>query len=164
MTFFQFTTNAYTKLLYRPVIVLYERNDNLSFDPVMKLESLAFLDNVWMSERIKTPEYIRNIFIPDHLNCVPLEIKREMRDIPIFRRAVKTKEGFVTSPTLALQYPQISAQNIKLGMDAGFENEFYFYTLRRGAGEALNSTLRHCPLSLIGICSDDCRDARRFQT
>jgi hypothetical protein len=51
----------------------------------------------------------------------------------------------------ALQYQQISAQNIKLGMGAGFENEFYFYSLRREAGEALNSTLCSDILNLIAI-------------
>ena len=64
-----------------------------------------------------------------------------MKDIPILRRAVSTTEGLVTSPTLALQYRQITSQNIKLDMDAGFENEFHFYTQWRGAGEALNSML-----------------------
>jgi hypothetical protein len=119
--------------------VLYERNDNLSFDNVLKLEALAFLDGVFLSDVIKIPQDIRNIYIPNHLYSVPLEIKPSMRNIPILRRAVRTTEGLVTSPSLALQYRQISSQNIKLGMDAGFENEFYFYTLRRGAGEALNS-------------------------
>jgi hypothetical protein len=74
-----------------------------------------------------------------------------MRDIPVLRRAVKTPKGWVTSPTEALQYQQISSQNIKLGMDAGFENEFYFYSLRRGAGEALNSASRSRPSSLVVI-------------
>jgi hypothetical protein len=118
--------------------VLYECNDNLSFDNVLKLEALAFLDDAFLSDVIKTSQDIRNIYIPNHLYSVPLEIKPSMKEIPILRRAVRTTEGLVTSPTLALQYRQISSQNIKLGMDAGFENEFYFYTLRRGAGEALN--------------------------
>jgi hypothetical protein len=94
---------------------------------------------------MQTPEDIRSVFIANYFCRVPLGIKMSQRDVPTLRRAVKTPEGFITSPTLTLQYLQIPSQNIDLGIDAGFENEIYFYTLRRRAGEALNIKSQICP-------------------
>jgi hypothetical protein len=93
-----------------------------------------------MNNLIQISEYIRNnIFISDHLFCIPLEIKQNIRNIPIFRKTIKKSKRFITSFIEILQYQQISFQNIKFSMDIDFENEFYFYIFRRGIDETLNN-------------------------
>jgi hypothetical protein len=101
---------------------------------------LAFDDDAFLSPFIKNPEDLLAIHIADHRNGMPIEWKSSMMETPLLRRAVRTPQGLITSPTKAAQFNATRKYNLRLGKSAGLEKPFRFYTLRRGAGEAINST------------------------
>jgi hypothetical protein len=54
----------------------------------------AFLDDAFASPHIKCPRDIwRFTNVPDHRHSTPIHFKDSLKNIPIFRRAVRTKHG-----------------------------------------------------------------------
>lgn len=61
-----------------------------------------------------------------------------MLDVPIFRRAIATKEGVKTSPDRALTYNVYQAWVKRLGEALGYLQTLTTYCLRRALGNAIN--------------------------
>jgi hypothetical protein len=62
----------------------------------------------------------------------------EMLDIPIFRRAIKAKQGVQTSPNLVLTYRQYHSWVVRLGEALDFTTTLTTYCLRQNLGNAIN--------------------------
>lgn len=110
-----------------------------AFCVVSHILALAFNDNAFLSPFIKDPADIWNIDIAEHRMGIPIEFKTTLTDTPLLRRAVRTPTGWITSATKAAQFNTRNKYNLRLGKSAGLEKPFRFYTLRRGAGHAINS-------------------------
>lgn len=68
-----------------------------------------------------------------------------MAEVLLLRRAARTSVGIITSPTKTAQFNAMAKYNLRLGKSAGLEKLFRFYTLRRGAGQAFNSSSPRAP-------------------
>lgn len=72
--------------------------------------------------------------------------KREKLKIPIFRQAVQSANGYITSETKALRYTTFNYYLNRLGWATGFEQKLTSYCFRRGAANAVDGKL----------CSNNC--------
>lgn len=128
--------------------MFYEQPQIPAFCVVSHILALAFDDNAFLSPFIKKPEDIWKIDIAEHRKGIPIEFKHTTADVPLLRRAIRTSSGVITSSIKAAQFATMSKYNLRLGKSAGLEKPFRFYTLRRGAGHAINSELHPYPYSM----------------
>ena len=137
--------------LQRPVFTYTERNDNLSLCVIQDILELAFLDDPFASERIKEPRDIwRFTHVPGHRLGTPLHFKESIKDIPIFRRAIKNSEGnWITDATQDFRYERAQEYKIATSKSAGFKNPGSLYKYRKGA--AANLSKEYLSLKLISI-------------
>lgn len=108
---------------------------------VQDLLEYAFQDEIFASDRIKEP---RDIWlytdVPKHRLSVPIHVKKAMRDIPIFRPAVRNNEGnWVTHPTRALTYAQAAEDEKRVCRSAGLKELGSLYKYRKGAAAEIDS-------------------------
>ncbi|KAF1349750.1 hypothetical protein BDV97DRAFT_295949 [Delphinella strobiligena] len=121
-----------------PCYILYERDDNLAFCPILHVLALAFADRAFKSDWLSSPCDLDSIQVPEFLMSVPLEWKDEMKEIPLLRKSCRTSYGVECSPNAGLPYAIANMHTIRLGQSAGFKQSFNLYSLRRGAGEAID--------------------------
>jgi hypothetical protein len=135
-----------------PVFTYTERNDNLGLCVIQDILEYAILDDAFASQRIKRPRDVwLYTHVPDHRLSTPIHFKESVKEIPIFRRAVKDSEGhWITHPTLALQYDRAQEYEIATSRSAGFKNPGSLYKYRKGAASKLSNA---CPLPAIGFTS-----------
>ncbi|KAJ8149190.1 hypothetical protein LV165_008185 [Aspergillus fumigatus] len=128
-----------------PVFTYTERNDNLGLCVIQDILEYAILDDAFASQRIKRPRDIwLYTHVPDHRLSTPIHFKESVKEIPIFRRAVKDSEGhWITHPTLALQYDQAQEYEIATSRSAGFKNPGSLYKYRKGAARHLDEHSRN---------------------
>jgi hypothetical protein len=112
--------------------------DDPIFCPVTHLLSLAFEDEAFEAPSLKSIEQIFGILIPTPINCIELRWKQSMQRTPVFRQAIRTNEGYVTSKTKALQYRTFDYYLERLGLLTGFEEKLSLYCSRRGTGNAVD--------------------------
>lgn len=147
----------------RPVFVYTERNDNLGLCVIQDILMFAFLDDAFASPHIKYPRDIwRLTDVPDHRLSTPIHFKESVKNVPIFRRAVKSEHGaWVTDPKVGFPYKQAQEYEKKASARAGFADEGSLYKYRKGAAENL---------SMVGIakrtnsCTNIYRAPRRALT
>jgi Protein of unknown function (DUF3435) len=110
----------------------------------VKLE-YAFLDKAFASDRIKEPRDIwRYTHVPAHRLSTPLHFKESIKDIPVFRRAMRDFEGkWITDPVQAFQYDRVQEYEIAASKLASFKNPSSLYKYRKGAAA------NECPLLLF---------------
>jgi hypothetical protein len=70
--------------------------------------------------------------------------KPEMLKVPIFRQAVRTATGFVTSESKAMRYSTYAYYLQRLGWATGFEQKLTCYCFRRGTGNAVDGKCTSC--------------------
>jgi len=126
-----------------PCYILYERDDNLAFCPILHVLALAFADHAFKSDWLRSPCDIERINVPEFLMSVPLEWKDEMQAIPLLRNSCRSSYGTECSPNAGLPYVIANMHTVRLGKSAGFKENFNLYSLRRGAGEAIDSKDRN---------------------
>jgi hypothetical protein len=106
--------------------------------------TIAILDDAFEAD-INCIEdiYSKRLLPPRH--SLHFKWKPERMKTPIFRQAEMTPEGIQTSLSKALRYYTYLHYLQRLGLQAGFMQILGSYCIRRGAGEAVESTL---PLQL----------------
>jgi hypothetical protein len=119
--------------------VFHERDDNLAFCPILHVLALAFADGAFRSEFIRTPDDLYNFSVDAErgIRAVPIEWKPEVMELPLFRRAIRSANGYETSSkawTCADAMPHTKS----LGRAVGFKHPLRLYAARRGAGEAID--------------------------
>lgn len=121
--------------MLRPVYIYTERNDNLAFCAIQDIIEYALVDGAFASEHIKKPQDIwKYTKVPDHRLSTPLHIADSVKEIPVFRKAVKDSEGnWITSPTEAWTYEDLREYELAAAKSAGDENPGSLYKYRKGA-------------------------------
>ena len=80
--------------LQRPVFTYTEWNDNLGLCVIQDIVELAFLDDAFTSERIEEPQDTwRFTHVPAHRLSIPLHFIESIKDISIFRPAIRNSES-----------------------------------------------------------------------
>lgn len=102
------------------------------FCPVLHMLGLAFADNAFDSDEIKSLQDIYSHKIPDFKESTKLKWKDEWMLRPIFRRACSTPGGLTTSLVKALPYTSFASQISALGAGAGFKAAFTAYAFPVG--------------------------------
>lgn len=119
-------------MYHRPKFTFHERDDNLAFCPILHVFALAFADQAFESEYLQRPQDLHSFRVNDDrgLLGIPLEWKSSMLEMPVFRKATDSTEGWT--------YDEARAHVSRLGRAAGFKDPLQFYQGRRGAGEAID--------------------------
>ena len=104
----------------------------------MVLEGLIFDDQAFAAPSLTTPERVSMLEIEPGYNQLPLPMKPEMADTPIFRSAIRTLYGWTISPSKPLTYAVVRSSMRRIGQITGFKQVTRPYALRYGAGKAFN--------------------------
>ncbi|KAJ6166764.1 hypothetical protein N7470_002211 [Penicillium chermesinum] len=97
-------------------------------------------DRVEGEEVLVSACQIPQLRIPDGCNELPLHIDPALDDVPIFRMSERTMQGISISPDKPLPYTTIEPWVKKIGVITGFPQVTCPYSLRYGAGTALDSS------------------------
>ena len=124
--------------MQRVTFVFYE-HECLMFCAVLHMLSLAFADDAFNSDDIRSVQDIYSHIVPDFKESILLRWKDEWMPRPIFRRACCMPGGLVTSSVKALPYRSYASQMSALGSGAGFRAGLTAYGFRRGASQVINS-------------------------
>jgi hypothetical protein len=100
--------------------------------------SLAFDDKAFGVPDLISPEQLFRLRAKRDKGCQPIPWKSGMLDIPIFRRAIATKQGVRMSPDKALTYKMYHSWVQRLGEALGYLQTLTIYCLRRALGNAIN--------------------------
>ncbi|OJJ82561.1 uncharacterized protein ASPGLDRAFT_1496032 [Aspergillus glaucus CBS 516.65] len=124
-----------------PVFTYTERNDNLGLCVIQDILMYAFLDDAFDSPYIQSPRDIWRVTdVPDHRFSTPIHFKKDVQEIPVFRRAMKDESGiWVTDPVGAYRYTQAQEYEKAASACAGFKEKGSLYKYRKGAA----ANLRH---------------------
>ena len=124
----------------RPVFTYTERNDNLGLCVIQDILMYAFFDDAFDSPYIQSPRDIwRLTDVPDHRFSTPIHFKKDVQEIPVFRRAVKDESGiWVTDPVGAYRYTQAQEHEKAASACAGFKEKGSLYKYRKGAAANLS--------------------------
>jgi hypothetical protein len=108
---------------------------SLILSPHVALLGLIFADNAFLAPSLTSAEDI-----PPGYEQLPLHLKPEMADIPVFRKSVRTPYGWEISPDQPLPYTTLLKWMKRLGVLTGFPQITRPYSLRYGAGNAFNQS------------------------
>ncbi|KAJ5239886.1 hypothetical protein N7468_004505 [Penicillium chermesinum] len=105
------------------------------------LPEIIFDPSLVLSEEVLVSAcQIPQLRIPDGCNELPLHIDPALDDVPIFRMSERTMQGISISPDKPLPYTTIEPWVKKIGVITGFPQVTCPYSLRYGAGTALDSS------------------------
>ena len=113
------------------------------FDAVVLIIALAFLDDVFRAESIKSVEdlFKKRVQAPRH--SLHIKWKKSWLNKPIIRQAVPTSNGIQTSDDKPLTYNIYLKSLQRLSKLVGFPQLLTPYCLRRGSGEGVESKRPH---------------------
>ena len=93
-----------------------------------------------MAPSLTSAARISELDIPPGYEQLPLHLKPEMADIPVFRKSIRTPYGWEISPNQPLPYTTLLKWMKRLGVLTGFPQITRPYCLRYGAGNAFNQS------------------------
>lgn len=140
-TLFSSLTCPATHTLFPAEIIF---NPSLILNPHVFLLHLIFADRAF--ERVQGEEVlvsasqIPRLRIRAGRNKLPLRIDPALDNVPIFRMSERTLKGISISPDKPLLYTTIGPCVKKIGVITGFPQVTRPYSLRYGAGTALDSS------------------------
>ncbi|OJD28093.1 hypothetical protein ACJ73_00490 [Blastomyces percursus] len=130
--------------------------------PHVFLLGLLFADRAFAllgGERILTSaRQLIDLKIPEGINQLKLHLDPALDDVPVIRKSERTLEGIEISATEALTYATIKLWIKRIGEIAAFRDIVRPYSLRYGAGKALDDSghISEAVRSLIFQHSDPC--------
>ena len=101
--------------------------------------ALLFADQAFAAPSLTSPEHLFRLRIASGQKQLPLPLKEEMMERPLFRRCKNTVQGIQISEQ-ALADTTLRPQMINLGSITGMELPTGPYTFRRGNGQALDNS------------------------
>ena len=116
----------------------FNLDDNPIFCIVTHIVSLAFDDSAFGPPDLDSPEVLFRLRARRERGCQPIPWRGDMLDLPVFRRAVASKEGVKTSPDKVLTYNVYQSWVRRLGEALGYLQTLTTYCLRRALGNAIN--------------------------
>jgi hypothetical protein len=87
---------------------------------------------------LTSPEQLGRLEVEPGRNQLPLPLRSDLGNIPVFRKAIRTLHGWGVSPNLQLPYSTVAPWMKKLGAITGFRQIARPYTLRYAAGKAFD--------------------------
>ena len=125
--------------MVEPIIfMLIDVPTNPVFCPILPLIALAFADDAFANEGIRTPADLFRLRVEDpNRNYLEVPWKASILDAPIFR-SVGPGKSYI-SKTMSLKYTDFDYHPKRLGMFAGFPDGVRSYDIRRGAASAIDS-------------------------
>jgi Protein of unknown function (DUF3435) len=118
----------------------------LAYCPIVHVTSLAFANDAFEHARL-TPEFLYKLRVPRRLHVLPLQFKKSMWSIPIFRSTVKTVSDISTHPTWPMLYRTANDALKRLGETAGYRHPIHYYCFRRWVVNEANRKSKSTPLS-----------------
>ncbi|KAK4934372.1 hypothetical protein LTR10_024348 [Elasticomyces elasticus] len=140
----------------RPKTYTFNLDDNPIFCVITHIVSLAFDDSAFGPPDLNSPDVLFRLRARRDKGCQPIPWRKDMMDVPIFRRAVATREGVKTSTDKVLTYNVYQAWVRRLGEALGYLQTLTTYCLRRALGNAINddpnsnSAVRNLALDHVG--------------
>ena len=116
-------------------------SDDLATSPILLLLALALDDDAFKPSNLKIPEEIFRLKVKAPKKSYRLPWKDSKLNTPVFRAAVKTKDGIRTSEKQALGYDNYHSNLKRTGRTTGFEQILASYCVRRGTGNAIDGML-----------------------
>jgi hypothetical protein len=113
-------------------------DETLSFSPHVFLLGLLFCDRAFAAYNLVSAEELSKLTIPTGRNELPLRLNQSLDNIPIFRKAVRTVNGWDISPDKPLPYSTLLPWIRTLGEITGFAQVTRPYSLRYAGGKAFN--------------------------
>ncbi|EMD66386.1 hypothetical protein COCSADRAFT_85560, partial [Bipolaris sorokiniana ND90Pr] len=113
-------------------------DQTLLFSPHVFLLGLLFRDRAFAAYNLTSPEELSRLKIPPGRNELPLRLNRTLDNVPVFRKAVQTLNGWDVSPTEPLPYSTLLPWIRTLGEITGFAQVTRPYSLRYAGGKAFN--------------------------
>ncbi|KAF1814282.1 hypothetical protein P152DRAFT_465179 [Eremomyces bilateralis CBS 781.70] len=111
---------------------------SLIYSPHVLLLGLIFDDQAFAAPSLTSPKQLSRLDIEPGHNQLLLPLRSDLDDVPIFRKAIKTPEGWEISKDEPLEYSTIRYAMKKVGELTGFKLLLRPYALRYGAGKAFN--------------------------
>ncbi|XP_014550159.1 hypothetical protein COCVIDRAFT_116292 [Bipolaris victoriae FI3] len=116
--------------------IMYDQT--LLFSPHVFLLGLLFHDRAFAAYNLTSPEELSRLKIPPGRNELPLRLNPTLDNIPVFRKAVQTLNGWDISPNEPLPYSTLLPWIRTLGEITGFAQVTRPYSLRYAGGKAFN--------------------------
>lgn len=123
------------------------------FDPSLVLSPHVFLLGLLFSDRafkrvegdevLVSAEQLPRLHIRDECNELPLLLDPALDDVPVFRQTERTLQGIGISASKSLPYSTLLPWVKKIGSITGFRQVARPYSLRYGAGKALDNSGNH---------------------
>lgn len=101
---------------------------------------MIIADRAFQAPNLTSGEAITRLDIRPGCNQLPLYLKPDMANIPIFRKSVRTLYGYEISPTEPLPYSTLLKWMVALGVLACFLQIIRPYGLRYNAGGKFNQS------------------------
>ncbi|PQE27954.1 C2H2 finger domain-containing protein [Rutstroemia sp. NJR-2017a BBW] len=120
-----------------PEVIL---DPSLVLSPYVALLGLIFTDNIFLALSLILVERISELDIPPGYEQLPLHLKPEMANIPVFRKSIRTPYSWQISPDEQLLYTTLLKWIKRLGVLTGFPQITCPYCLRYSAGNAFNQS------------------------
>jgi hypothetical protein len=99
------------EIIYDPSLIL---------SPHAFLLGLIFADRAFKALNLTSPKQLGRLYVEPGWNELPLPLRSNMDNIPVFQKAVKTLHGWEISPNLQLLYSTVALWMKKLGAITGF--------------------------------------------
>ena len=115
----------------KPCLLLY---------PYITMLALLFADQAFAAPSLTLPEQLFRLRITPGQKQLPVPLKEEIAERPLFRRYINRVEGKQISEELALANTTLRPQMTNLGIITGIELPTGLYTFRRSNGQALDNS------------------------
>ena len=102
-----------------------------------------FADRAFEAPNLTSPEQLGRLEVEPGRNELPLSLRSNLGNIPVFRKAIRTLHGWEISSILQLPYSTVAPWMKKLGAITGFRQIARPYTLRYAAGKAFDDNGKH---------------------
>ncbi len=108
--------------------------------PHITMLALLFADQAFAASSLTSPEHLFRLRIAPGQKQLPVPLKEELAERPLFRRCKSTVNCVQISEDEALADNTLRLQMINLGSLTGMELPTGPYTFRRGNGQALDNS------------------------
>jgi hypothetical protein len=116
--------------------IIYD--ESLIFSLHVFLLGVLFCDQAFAAYNLTSPEELSRLHIPPSRNELPLRLNQRLDNIPVFRKTVKTPNGWDISDNKPLPYSTLLPWIRALGQITGFAQVTRPYSLRYAGGKAFN--------------------------
>ena len=108
--------------------------------PQISILALLFADQAFAASSLTSPEQLFRLRIAPGQRQLPVPLKEEIAERPVFRRCKNIVRGVQISKDEALTDNTLRSQMTDLGSLTGMELPTGPYTFRRGNGQALDNS------------------------